>query len=218
MNLLKNLNDTNGSAELILNCAENCLTEFDESLFGCEMGIAYGGGIESIGKIWKNRGTIYGVDTFEGHPKYLAETCSYSKKIGGINSFAAKCMDYWYYVRKDDYGIEKIKQEYIQSQLDKQKLDNVILIKELITNQTKIDFIQKLHYVLIDLDIPTSIWDAYNLVKDKIVSKGYLCLHDCLPENHIFGCYDIYQNILKENLFNIIKEYPKNFLVILRKK
>ena len=58
------LNDVNGASSVTAAFAKKCLEIFNEPLIGCEMGIAYGGGPERIGKAWKNRGTIYGFDTF----------------------------------------------------------------------------------------------------------------------------------------------------------
>lgn len=80
------LNDTNGASKHTLGVAERLFTEFDCDLIGAEFGIAYGGGVEAIGKLWKERGTIYGFDTFEGHPKQVANVCEYSKEVGGENS------------------------------------------------------------------------------------------------------------------------------------
>ena len=215
---LKNLNDTNGASTIVLDYAKRCLAEFNSNLIGCEMGVAYGGGVEAIGKLWKDRGIVYGFDTFEGHPKQVAAECEYSKQVGGINSFAANCMDYWYNTNNKEYGTTRLGLDYIQSELDASNITNVILVKGLITENTNIDFINELHYAFLDLDIPLSMKNGYELIKNKIVKGGYLCLHDCIPNGHIFGCYEIYQEILKENLFEIEKEIPESYLVILKKK
>lgn len=93
---MRNLNDTNGASTILLDIAKQTLEDFKDTkvIYGVEMGIAYGGGVESIGKLWKGRGIIYGFDTFEGHPKEVATKdpdCNYSK-----DAFAATCMDGWY--------------------------------------------------------------------------------------------------------------------------
>jgi hypothetical protein len=207
-----NLNDTNGASALTFDIAKKCLLEFKEKLIGCEMGIAFGGGVEAIGKLWKERGKIYGMDTFEGHPLEITEQCQYTQEAGGRASLASYCMQNWY----DIYGIEKVNIEYIQSELDKQGLSNVNLVKGLIDEKTVLKF-KKLHYCLIDLDFPLSMWNGYNLVKDLIIKDGYLCLHDVVPKGHIHGNWEYYQNILKEGKFRLISEHPESYLAILKK-
>jgi hypothetical protein len=205
-----NLNGEHGN--ILYDLARKIMNEFDEALVGCEMGIAYAGGIEEIGKIWKGRGIIYGFDTFTGHPKQIAELCEYCKSAGGVNSLAASNMDGWY----ERYGREGYSYEYIRAELDRQGLDNVILIKGLIDDKTKI-FIDKLHYCFFDLDFPLSMWQAYNLVKDKVI--GYLCLHDIFPITQMPGNYEYYLKILDEGLFSVYFENRNvNCPVILKRK
>src|SRR5271157_4190262 len=91
---MRNLNNLNGAGPITLKIACMALDIFKENLIGAEFGVAYGGGVEAIGKVWKNKGIVYGFDTFEGHPKEIATKdpdCNFSK-----NAFAATCMDYWY--------------------------------------------------------------------------------------------------------------------------
>lgn len=208
-----NLNDTNGASTLTHGVTKKCLKEFKESLIGVEMGIAYGGGVEKIGKLWKDRGFIFAMDTFEGHPREITEQCQYTQEAGGREALASYCMDDWY----NTFGMEQLSVDYIQSELDRQGLRNVILIKGLITEKTIIPF-NKLHYCLIDLDFPLSMWNGYNLVKDLIVKGGYLCLHDVVPKGHIHGNWEYYQQILEEGKFTLISEHPSSFLAILKKK
>jgi hypothetical protein len=207
------LNDTNGASTLTREIYLNCLNEFDGNLTAAEFGVAYGGALERIGKAWKGRGEVYGFDTFEGHPKQIGEICEDSKKAGGVSSFAAVCMDSWY--ESDEYGTEKISYEYIRAELDRQELNNVHLVKGLITDKTKLPF-KELHYCMLDLDFPLSMFQAYELAKGKI--KGYLLLHDCIPKGHIPGCNDVYQKILSEGLFEVVKEDNPSYLVILKRK
>lgn len=208
------LNDTNGASFHTYEVVKKVMNEFVGEITGCEMGIAYGGGVEAIGKLWKDRGIVYGFDTFEGHPKQVADSCEYTKQAGGAGALATWCMDQWY--NNPAYGTDAIKYEYIREQLDKQGLDNVILVKGLITDKTKLPF-NKLNYCFLDLDFPLSMWQAYNLVKDKIVKGGYLCLHDVLPHGHIPGCWEYYHQMLSEGLFEIHKEVPECLLAILKK-
>lgn len=214
---MKTLNDLNGASKYLDVIAKNLMSEFDEPLYGCEMGIAYGGGVEKIGKLWKNRGTIYGFDTFEGHPKQLAELCEDTKAAGGIQAHATWCMDQWY-KDKENFGTTRYKYNFIRRCLDEQSLDNVILVKGLITEETDISFIPKLHYVLLDLDFPISMKSAYKITKDKIVPGGYLCLHDVVPNGHIHGLHEFYQKVKNENMFDVVSEHPGSYLSILRRK
>lgn len=208
------LNDSNGASHITSTFAAKCLEIFDEPLVGCEMGIAYGGGPERIGKLWKDRGTIYGFDTFEGHPQdEVVENCVEAQEAGGLMSHAARCMDHWYNI----YGTEGVKLAYQQAQLDAQGLDNVKLVKGLITSKTDVSFIDKLHYCFIDLDYHICMKDAYNLVKSKIVKDGFLLLHDVIPNGHIKGLYDLYCDILGTGDYKVILESPSSFIVVLQK-
>lgn len=214
--MLTEINTENGADILLHKLAEQCKTEFSGELYGAEFGVAYGGGVQNIARIWKDRGTVWGFDTFEGMPKQLALIDPYVIEAGGLNSRVATCMDVWY--NKSEHGLDKCKYDYIRSNLDAQGLTNAILIKGLITEKTDLSFIPKLHYAFIDMDFPLSQWNGYNLVKNKIISGGYLCMHDMLPESHLHGCYEQYQRILQEKLFDVVAEYPKSHLVILKRK
>lgn len=213
---MKHLNDTNGASILTLRIAESCLSEFEGSILGAEFGVAYGGGVEAIGKMWGLRGMVYGFDTFEGHPKEVGEICEESKKAGGVHSFAATCMDSWY--QSVEYGTEAIKYDYIRKNLDDLGLMNVVLVKGLVNEETDVSFIPYLNYCFIDLDFPLSNRQAFELVRKKIVKNGYLLLHDCVPEGHIPGCYEVYQDILKTGEYELIGEYKPEYLVILKRK
>lgn len=189
-------------------CLEYCQKLLDESstpLIGAEMGIAYGGGVESIGKLWKGRGIVYGFDTFEGHPKHLA--------IDPQNA-EALCMDYWY----NKFSVKGLSYEYQRAELDRQGLNNVILIKGLI-NKDSCKNIPYLNYVLLDLDILVSMEAGYAAVKDKIVKGGYLFMHDILPANHLPLLYNwFYSEVLPSGLWKIIYEdNRRNYLIGLSK-
>jgi hypothetical protein len=214
--MLQELNAINGASEYTHGYAERCKTEFEGPLYGLEMGVAYGGGVRDIGRLWKGRGTVWGFDTFEGHPRELAFDDKYAMQDGGIDSFAATCMNGWY----DDpnYGADAIKYDYIRKELDAEGLDNVVLVKGLVTDTTDVSFIPKLHYALIDMDFPLAQWNGYNLVKNLMVPGGILFMHDMIPKGHIYGCYEYLVDILVEGLFEVVLEEPKSFLIGLRKK
>src|SRR5512133_2559163 len=131
------LNDLNGASKFTNAIVQGLLKKFKDKLIGAEMGVAYGGGIENVGKLWLGRGTVYGFDTFEGHPKEIADKCQYTQEAGGKSALATFCMADWYY----HWGIDGVKENHISKELDKQGLDNVILVKGLITEQTDISFI-----------------------------------------------------------------------------
>jgi hypothetical protein len=212
------LNIHNGADKVTQFYAAKCLEEFEGHLYGAEMGVAYGGGIAKIGKNWGDRGTIYGFDTFEGHPiMAMTERCSATQESGGVESFASRCMDFWY--THPQYGNEKFRDTFIRDELNKENLFNVHLVKGLVTDKLDISFIPNLHYVFLDMDFPQAQWDGYNVVKNKIVKGGYLCLHDMVKPGHIFGCYEKYQDILNDGLFEVVEERPDPEIVaVLRKK
>lgn len=210
------LNDTNGASTFTQEYAKRCMDEFPGPLAGAEFGVAYGGGVERIGRLWKDRGVVYGFDTFEGHPKEIGDLCPFSSIGGGKNSFAATCMDNWY--SNKDFGTERISLEYIQSELDRQELSNVKLVKGLVTADMDVSFLPGLHYCLLDLDFPLSMMEAYYLVRDKIVPGGYLLLHDVIPHGHIFGCWEVYKRMLEQGYFDIVEEKDNYLLAILKRK
>jgi hypothetical protein len=209
---MRNLNDTNGASQILLDIVNKTLQEFKNNIIGVEMGIAYGGGVESIGKMWRKEDLIYGFDTFEGHPKQIALSdpdCNYS-----LDSHAATCMDPWY----KQFDSRELTIEYQQQQLDQQRLINVKLIKGLITKDTNIDFIPHIHYCLLDLDFVVCMKDAYDLIKNKLVRGSYLCLHDVIPKGHIEGLYEWYTEIKNCGKYELVGEYPSSFLSVLKTK
>lgn len=207
------INNVNGADYLMLGVAAMIRKKFKNNLVGVEMGTAYGGGPEAVGKLWCNIGEVHAFDTFEGHPVELAKD---------PNSFEARCMDRWYDNRFA--GNERIPMltqemltyEYQREQLDKQNLHNVILHKGLI-NSESLNTIPYIHYALLDMDLVKSMEIGYEIVKDKIVKGGYLCLHDVIPNGHIEGLYDYYTNILATKNWKIIMDCPASYLVVLEK-
>lgn len=209
------LNECNGADKITLKYATQCVSDFTGGLqskvYGCEMGIAYGGGVEAIGKAWKGKGTIYGFDTFEGHPKHLT-----------TDDREATCMDHWY---KDSiYGTSKLSLEYQQSQLDEQGLDNVKLIKGEVHKDSCKD-IPILNYALLDMDILESMENGYAAVRDKIVTNGFLFLHDVVEPSNIIRLYNWFYDVVLqdrdekgERLWHIEGLWPGEHLAGLRRR
>lgn len=135
------------------------------NLIGAEFGSAYGGGIEALGKMWKDKGGIvYGFDTFEGHPEHLASL----KENRAKNCMAAH---YRY------HGSEKLTYEYQRSELDKKGLSNVILRKGLI-NKESLFGVSHLNYAMLDLDLNASMQCAWDLCLLNVTIGGYVLIHD----------------------------------------
>jgi hypothetical protein len=202
-----NLNSLNGADKLLAIIQKTIMNEFpDEELVGVEMGVAYGGGVESLGKMWKGRGVVWGFDTFTGHPKQLST---------GPESTGANCMDGHY----KEHGKEKLSIAYQRAELARQELD-VLLLRGLIDHHS-CWFLHKIHYCLLDLDILSSMKDAYEAVRHRIVDRGVLCLHDvvgpaefikALPELHRW-----YEEIKKNPQWEVVGEYKKEALAVLMK-
>jgi len=190
----------NNAQEILLNYCQKLLTEVDTSLIGAEFGSAYGGGVESIGKLWKGRGIVYGFDTFTGHPKQLAVD---------LKNWEANCMDGWY----QDFPCDELNYEYQRAELDRQGLDNVILRKGLI-DEFSCKGIPYLNYALLDLDILASMKIGYCAVKNKIVKDGYLFFHDVIPSNHLPLLENWFLNeVMQSGLWKIIGKWKSNYLV-----
>ena len=185
----------NSAQETLLEYCQNLLVEVDTPLIGAEFGSAYGGGVESIGKLWKDRGIVYGFDTFAGHPKQLAVD---------LQSWEANCMNGWY----EKYPCDELSYGYQRAELDRQGLDNVILKKGLI-NKNSCMGIPYLNYALLDLDILASMKTGYELVKDRITKGGYLFFHDVVPDDHLPLLNKWFLNeVMPSGLWEIIGEWP----------
>jgi hypothetical protein len=202
---LINLNEPFSAGPKLLDIAARVLREFKSEIIGAEFGVAYGGGIQAIGKLWGKNGLIYGFDTFEGHPKHIA--------TAEVDAPAKDVVDVWY----DQYGMEQLSVEYIQSVLSAQGLSNVKLVKGLVTKDTRIEFIPYLDYVLLDLDFPTAMETAYSLVKYKLTKGSYLCLHDVSPTGIIPGLFKLYEDIKREGTYEVVlEEFPQDLVVLRR--
>lgn len=206
-NELSWLNSNNATGITQFRACANLMEKFpNEELIGMEIGSAYGGGVEMMAKLWKGRGKFYGFDTFEGHPKDLSDD---------PDSLEATCMDLWY--NDEKYGLDRLGYEYQRERLDKQGLDNAILVKGRV-DEHSFDHIDKVHFVLIDLDLIKPTIVAYNAIKEKIVVGGYLFMHDALPENHLPHINKfVYQHILPENRWMKVRESHSGNLTALEK-
>ena len=201
-----NLNAEYNGADRILSIFQKLLLrDFpNEELIGVEMGVAYGGGLEALGKLWAGRGLVFGFDTFEGHPKQLASSA---------DSLEATCMDGWY----EKYGREKLSFNYQWAEFEKQGLYNIIL-KQGLVHSDSCCFLPYIHYCLLDLDILSSMKDGYEAVRHRIVDKGFLCLHDVVGHKLIPELHEWYNEIKKLPQWEVIYEGEKEYLAVLRRK
>lgn len=203
------LNTVNGADKVILEYCERVKGLPIDHLYGAVLGSAYGGELEAIGKLWGDRGTIYGFDTFEGHPKHLVEDQT---------NFEVTCMDKWY--REDVYGREKLSVKYQRGVLDGLGLDNVILRKGLVSPNS-CDDISELHYAFLDMDIYESMRDGYAAVKDKIVPGFCLFIHDATPVTHIPRVSKwLREEVLGDDgdMWLVTGEWTPSFLTCLQRK
>ena len=206
------LNAGNKAGITQISLCEHLIDDFpDEELIGLEIGSAYGGGVEFMAKCWYGRGRVYGYDTFEGHPKDLADN---------QKDLDAWCMDGWYKtgVKVPALNIDRLKYDYQREVLDRQMLDNANLVKGRI-NKNSFDNIKTIHLAMLDLDMigPTRI--AYNAIKDKFVPGGYLLMHDALPPDHLPKIHNFaYNEVLKDGLWRIMFEVPEGHLTVFKRK
>lgn len=114
------------------------------------------------------------------------------------------------------YDTSKLSYEYQRQELDRQGLSNVILHKGLINHQSLAD-IPLLHYAFLDMDLLISMALGYQLVREKVVPRGFLCLHDVLPRGHIFGLWGLYQEILAEGIWRVVEERTEIHVTILER-
>lgn len=162
-----------GSTELVqMKTMEKLMRDFpNDKIIALELGVAYGGGVEAMAKKLKERGLVYGYDTFEGHPADLSDN---------PNNTEAICMEPWY----EKFGTEALDIDYQRKVLKEEGIKNVTLVKGRISKKS-FDELKKVHFAMLDLDLVKSMRIAYEGVKDKIVKGGYLFLHDAIPEYHL---------------------------------
>lgn len=162
------LNKVNGADLIADEYHKRVMNEFEGDLYGAVLGSCYGGELESMAKTWGDRGKVYGFDVFEDlHPRHLSED--------PVNNFDATCMEHWY--QESVFGTEKLHIDYQRQMIKDLKLDTITLTKGEVHKDSFKD-IPKLHYAFLDMDLPVSMINGYSAVRDKIVSGGYLLLHD----------------------------------------
>jgi hypothetical protein len=201
------LNSGNGTSKRQLRCIKALPSTFpNDEIIALEVGCAYGGGAEIMGKILYGKGKVYGYDTFEGHPKDLADKPT---------DLEATCMDPWY--ENPEYGRDKLSYEYQCKMLSEQGLDNVTLVKGRI-NEHSFDDIEKVHFAILDMDLvqPTKI--AYEALKDKFVKGGYLFLHDAVPKHRLVNLSKyLYKEVIYNERWELIGEHSISCVVILKR-
>lgn len=178
-----------------------------EEITALEIGSPYGGAVEAMATLLKGRGKAYGYDTFEGHPKDLSDD---------INSFEATCMDGWY--EENKLGRAGLSYEFQRAVLDDLGLSNAILVKGRI-NEHSFDDIERIHFAMLDLDLikPTRV--AYEAIKDKFVSGGFLFIHDAFPDTHLPMINDfVYNEVIPSGKWELFIEDSKALLVGLKRK
>lgn len=164
------LNVACGGVEYQVPLLQELMAKFPhDKIVHLEVGSAFGGCVEFIAKLLKDRGVVYGYDTFEGHPKDLADK---------PDSEEAGAMEPWY--KMPGFSPEQLTYEYQRKTLDEEGLSNAILVKGRI-NEHSFDDIEKAHMVMLDLDLVSPTKVAYEALKDKVVKGGYLLMHDVFP-------------------------------------
>ena len=196
------LNAFNGAQTVLSYYQMRLLSKFENGLIGVELGIAYGGGVELLGAMWKGRGDVYGYDTFEAlHPDQLA-----TEKFG----FQARCMDHWY--DPEVFGTEALSFDFQRKQLDIERLTNVHLVKGLITEDSCKD-LPYIHYALLDMDIEASMRTGWDAIKNKLIPGSIVFFHDVVPKTHIPAVSKFfYDEVLKDETLELIGEWPMEFL------
>jgi hypothetical protein len=211
-NSLMWLNAGNQAGPAEIDLWERLLKEFpDDELTMLKIGSAYGGGVEMCSKLIYGRGKVYGYDTFEGHPRDLADDQT---------DLEAWCMDMWYEGGKFKpfLSVDRLKYEYQRRILDEQFLYNAILVKGRV-NEHSFDDIEKIHFAMLDMDLIKPTVTAYNAIKDKFVPCGYLCMHDTLPPNHLPKIHDFaYDVVLKDGRWHLENELPDGNVTIFKRK
>lgn len=203
-----NLNVINGASTVLTYYQTVLVGKFKKDLIGVEMGIAYGGGTEQLGYLWKNLGKVYGYDTFEGHPDHLSK-----EKY----SFEARCMDHWY--NPALYGRKALSYDFQRMVLDTQNLDNVTLVKGLVNKDSCKD-IPYINYALLDMDLEASMRTGFEAVYPKLVKGGFLFIHDAIPPEHIPGVHNWwFKEVMPQHKdLELIGQWPDQFLLGVEKK
>lgn len=206
------LNTGNGTAGYQLNLMEYLMTKFRKDFVVLEVGSAYGGAVEMMTQVanhelGRENVSVYGYDTFEGHPKDLADD---------PNSMEAKVMDEWY--TTEGCEKDKLSYDYQRKILDDLGLTNAHLVKGRV-NKHSFDDIKKVHLAMLDMDLvkPTKV--AYHALKDKIVSGGFMMFHDAYPPEHLPLLYDFVKNeVITDERWRLDEVSREGYFVALERK
>jgi hypothetical protein len=205
---LINLNKASNNKDdfVVMKYAMKALEKFKDDLIGVELGSCYGGNVEEIATAWKGHGKFYGYDTFEGHPKQLADN---------PKDFEAICMDYWY--KEDVFGREHLAYDYQRGVLDELGLDNAFLVKGLV-NEHSCDQLEHINFAFLDMDLHVSMANGFKAVKDKIVKGGYLLLHDVVDKDHIPLTHQWYlDNVKTDPNYKMLSDNEGHFIAVYEK-
>lgn len=200
------LNSGNDTGKHQIETIKKILKDFDEEITTLEVGSPYGGAVEVMATMIKGRGTAYGYDTFEGHPKFLADDPT---------SMEAVCMDPWYH--ETMLGREGLDYEFQKKVLKELGLTNAILKKGLV-DEHSFDDIEKIHFAMLDMDLVKPTIVAYHAIKDKVVKGGYLFFHDALPEDHLPLINKfVYEEVIPSGMWKPVIEDGRAYLVGLKR-
>lgn len=200
------LNNSNKTGELQLDYLDKIIEEVKTDIVACEIGCAYGGGVEAMARRLMGIGHVYGFDTFVGHPKDLADD---------IHDKEATCMEPWY--SDQWFGTAGLDVDYQRKILKEEGLDNVTLVKGRV-NEHSFDEIDKINFALIDLDLIKSTRSAYAGCKDKFVKGAYLFMHDAFPPEHLPMINEfVYSELLKSGDWKLERESVQGLLTILKR-
>lgn len=200
------LNSSNDTAKHQYWVVDEVIKIFKKDITVLEIGSPYGGAVEMMSKILKKKGKAYGYDTFVGHPKDLADDRT---------SLEAVCMEPWYH--QDNLGRAGLDYDFQRKILDEEGLDNAILIKGRI-DENSFDNIDKIHFAMMDLDLIKPTIVAYHAIKDKFVKGSFLFFHDAIPADHLPYIHDfVYNDVIPDKRWKVVIKDPKAMLIGLKR-
>jgi hypothetical protein len=202
----------NGTTAYLQKYLHQALSEFPLGEFVyVELGSAWGGNLQYAGELLRDKGIVYGFDTFSGMPKHLGLEEEKNCIIRGWGHNIPNCMDVWY----AKFDPNELTYSYQRQVLDENALNNVILVKGEV-NENSLDNIPYVNYAFLDMDLLVPMQIGYEAIKNKLVSGGYLLLHDVV--NNLPLLMQWYEEIKGEGIWEIVEEVPNSYLAILRKK
>lgn len=201
------LNKVNGADIVEYKYAKRCMSIFEGHLIGVIMGIAYGGSVEAIANLWKDRGLVIGYDTFEDlHPVHLAQN---------PNHFEAKCMDHWYLDRI--HGTKNLNFEYQSDMLESLFPSSWWELRKGEVREDSCKHLRYINYAFLDMDILASMRTGYEAVKHKIVKDGYLLMHDTDHINTLTPWFKEEVMGKDGHMWEIAEDLPQHHIVVLKR-